>query len=362
MKLLAIHTGNSENAHMVDEWRIARPLRFTAPHVDWEITERETLIQNIHELTSPETFTDAELEKAVEDVGQYDVVWGSYTSFLNPMTFALTQFITDKHGTKFVLDVDDNVFAINPDNIGWWFKMSHDKTYDLQTIIRNAQYLTTTNEVLKAELAKRSSATITVIPNYITKAYEQHKPDNGDKLVIGYFGGASHFNDLHQTGMTEAVERIMHRYKHVYFTTCGIPVEDYLPRGRYKYIGGKKGHAWLNEVFPSLQYDISLGPLTDSIFNLSKSDIKWQESAMMGAAFVGSDLGPNGPYNRTVSQNVDGILVKNTAEDWYKALERLVTKPTVRARLVANARRRVKRYMLIEHNWVNIKEALGGIR
>lgn len=359
MKLLAIHNG--DNASAVDIWRILRPVRELKKHTDWEITERPSLIKEIAKYKNAKEFTEAELQTAYDDLKQFDVIWASYSSFLNPTLFILCYMLYKKEGVRLVIDVDDNIYRINPDNLGWWLKMTHDKTWDLQTMVSKTPFLTTSTELLANELRKRRGElpeSVKIIPNYISKDYPVCFPDNGDGVRIGYFGSASHLADTHSTGFGEALEKIMHEHKNIRAYSVGLPFEFYLPKARYEYIEGKKSHAWYKEVFPSLKFDISCAPLTSSSFNNSKSNIKWQESALMGATFVGSNLPP---YAATVHKGIDGLLVKNTEEDWYKALKKLVEDKEYRQKLAKTAQKRVIDEFYIENNWRVIKEIFEGI-
>lgn len=361
MKLLVIGTGNNPKGHIhqVDIWRVWRPARELAKNVDWQIDQRPTIMKQFAKYKKKEDFTEEELVATVEDLKQYDVIYGSYTSFLHTMVFSLCMMMADKYGTKIVIDVDDNMFAIKPDNIGWWYAMGHEDTWVLQTIVLNAPYITTTNDHLAYELRKRRKQpedTVKIVPNYISYDYKAGKKH--DKLTIGYFGGASHHNDLHKTGVTKAIEKLMHEYKDIEFKSVGMEIKDYLPRARYEFIGGQKGHLWTKKLFPSLNFDIAIAPLTDDIFNKSKSDIKWQESAMMGAAFIGSLARP---YLDTVENGVDGLLVENTTEKWYEALKKLVDDKKLRDKLVKNAQAKVEKDYMIENKWTALKEALESI-
>jgi glycosyltransferase involved in cell wall biosynthesis len=342
--------------HAVDMWRSGRNIRELKKHVDWEITERPTIMKYIAKYKDEKDFTEEELEKTVNDLAQYDMVFGSYTAFMNNMVFALCKMVEDKYGTKFVLDVDDNLFKIKEDNIGWWLHMTHENTWDLQTIVSNATYLTTTNKHLADELAKRvkNPENIQVIPNYVSLDYKP-QPDNHEGVVIGYFGGSSHYHDLHNTGVVNAVRRLMHEYRDIRFKSIGMPIEEYLPRKRYEYNGGVRGHEWVNKLWPSLNFDIALGPLTDDEFAKSKSNIKWQESAMMNAAFVGTEVAP---YAETVRNGVDGYLVKNNEDEWYRVLKMLYEDKKLRQKIAKAANERVHKEFLIEDNWIKTKEAL----
>lgn len=357
MKILVITSWNNPDkaVHAVDLWRSGRPFRELRKHVDWEITERPTIMKFIEKYKAKKDFTEEELQKTVEDLAQYDVVFASYTAFMHGMVFALCKMVGEKYGTKFVLDVDDNMFAIKKDNIGWWLHMSHEKTWELQTIIRNAQYICTTNEKLANELRirrKQPTSTTFVVPNYISTDYKS-EPDNHEGIRIGYFGGSSHFRDVHNTGVIDAVRQLMHENKNIRFTSCGMPVEHYLPKQRYAYNDGASGHAWINKIFPSLNYDIAIAPLTQDDFAECKSDIKWQESAMMKAAVVATRVRP---YEAIIRDGIDGMLVNNTQEEWYNALKVLVDDEEKRRAMGQAAYDRVHKDMLIENNWQAYKK------
>lgn len=358
LKLLVITSYNNPDkaVHAVDLWRSGRNIRELKKNVDWEITERPTIMKHIAKYKTKKDFTEEELAKTVEDLAQYDIVYGSYTAFMNNMVFALCKLVEDKHKTKFILDVDDNMFAVKQDNIGWWMHMNHEKTWDLQTIILKAKYITTTNEKLANELRKRrgNTETVTVVPNFISKDYKP-KPDGHDYIRIGYFGGSSHYEDLHKTGVIQAVEKLMHENKELRFVSIGMPVEDYLPKKRYQYNPGTRGHGWVRHIFPSMNFDIAIAPLTVDEFTECKSDIKWQESAMMKAAVVATRVRP---YSETIKDGVDGILVNNTQKEWYEALKKLIDDEKLRKELGENAYKRVNKDFLIEDNWSVFKDAI----
>jgi glycosyltransferase involved in cell wall biosynthesis len=362
LKVLVVSSFNNPDKamHAVDIWRAGFNIKLLKKNVDWDITERPTIMKHIAKYKDEKDFTEAELKKTVEDLAQFDIVYGSYTCFMHNMVFSLCKMVEAKYGTKFVLDVDDNLFAVKQDNIGWWLYMDHDKTWDLQTVILNTTYITTTNEYLANELRKRRKfppENVIVVPNYISKDYK-NIPDGHEGIRIGYFGGSSHYKDLHATGVIDAIRQIMIENKQVRFMSTGMPVEAYLPRKRYTYSDGCRGKEWIYELYPTLNYDISIAPLTVDEFAVCKSDIKWQESTRMGAATVATDVRP---YAETIRDGVDGLLVKNGQKSWYKALKKLVDDEAYRKELASNAYKRVEDEFLIENNWIKTKQALEAI-
>lgn len=352
MKILGIHSiwDDDEKMSAVDIWRVYAPLEELKKHVDWQIDYLPTFIEGVEKYKNTKEFTNEELEKAAEHLGQYDIVFSSYHP--NPTAYVLMKVVKDKYGTEFVMDVDDDMFAVNPDN-PFFQKVSHEGVFHMQRMIADNDWITTTTPRLAHEFRKRrdhKDDTVIVVPNYISDRYKPHSPNNMNKIVVGYFGGASHYLDLNETGVIPALERVMHENKRVEFQVVGQLSDKYTPKARTKHIDGKRGRKWYTELFPTLNFDISLAPIRDNQFNRCKSDIKWQESTRMGAAFIASDIGP---YSE-LKHGERALLVNNTEEEWYKAIKRLVDDELYRKQLVMNSSVALADHTL-EKNWNKYK-------
>lgn len=351
-KILGIHSigwlGDNTNFESgVDLWRIYRPLEELKKHVDWQIDYQPTLIYGLEKYKDRKEFTDEELAKAAEQLSRYDVIFSSYQP--DPGAAALLDYVQDKYGTKFVLDVDDDMFAINPHN-PFWTRVDDWGVFVMQRVIRTQKYLTTTTEVLKKKFQERSEVDgeIFVIPNFMPDTYQHPPVDNGDDIVIGYFGGSSHYVDLHDSNVLPAIQKLMHEHKNVRFKCVGQPVDYYLPRQRVELHEATRGRKWVTDLFPTLNMDIAIAPLEDCIFNEGKSDIKWQEATRAGAAFVASNLGPYKALKDCAT------LVNNTEDEWYTALKSLLDKQT-RQKQLAQAQKELDKRRL-EDNWIMYKE------
>lgn len=355
MKILVIHSNfnpDQSKHSAVDEWRLTRPIRELRKHVDWQIDERPTVIPGIEKYKDKAEFTEAEMEKAFEDICGYDVVFSSYQA--NPTIYTLLKVANARAGVQYIMDVDDDMFAINPDN-PIWTKMSDEKVYFMQRMIADNAWISTTNENLAQVFRDRRKGhhprTVFINPNYISDDY-QHPPfDNSPELVIGYFGGSTHYGDMHRTGVLEALEKIMHEHKNVRFKSVGMIIDEYLPKARMSVEDGKKGSGWLNEVYPSLKFDISLAPLEDNIFNRSKSTIKWQESTRMGSLFVASKVGPY----KTLRLGT-AITTENTADAWYTALKTAVEDAEQRQATIKRAQEVLAADYRLEDHWQRYQE------
>lgn len=357
MKILGIskvaETGRQKES-AIDLWRIHRPLKELQKHTDWQVDFQPHVIPDFDKVRvqygdDPDRFIKEKGAETVAHLGQYDIVFSSY--FTSPHVYTLLWAAAKEHGTEFIFDIDDDLFDIDAGN-PFWLAAGKEGALFLETMARITKYLSTTNEDLAQKFKRRSEvdARVFINKNYIPDQYPECTPDNGDKIVIGYFGGASHYEDLHQTGVLPAIEKLMHENKNVHFVSAGQPIDTYLPSQRKQVINVAQGTDWPTKLFPTLNYDIAIAPLIDTKFNKHKSNIKWQESTRMGAAFISSDVGPYKPLDDSVA-----IKVPNTREAWYLRLKELVDDEEKRRKQVANARRELKKWRL-EENWESYKQ------
>jgi glycosyltransferase involved in cell wall biosynthesis len=362
MKLLAVYSKDKgkKTISPVDRWRIQIPLQQLKKNTDWDIYESDTFIEDIEKYKDAKDFTQEELEKAGERLGTYDVVWTTY--YTNPSFFALSMAVNKLYGTKFIYDVDDDWWTINPDN-PVWNTVGDADAYCVQKMLSHAPFVTTTNEHL-ADVVKRRADEFNpeqkriVIPNLISLEDHEHERTRQDnKIIIGYWGGASHYADLHESGVLPAIKHLVKKYPNVEFESCGQPIDKYKVKGMH-FRPGTRGLRWY-ELYKTLQYDIAIAPLLDNKFNWSKSDIKWQEAAIMGAPLVASRIGP---YLRTIKDGEDGLLVRNSKEAWVYALEQLILDEELRKKIAKQAKDRVVKDFAVENNWQLYKNAIEGVK
>jgi hypothetical protein len=99
MKILCVHSALNENQNTrsaVDMWRIYRPMRELAKHVDWQIDHQSTFIKGIEKYKNAKEFTEDEMQKAFETICQYDIVFSSYHA--DPTAYSLLKVAADKAG------------------------------------------------------------------------------------------------------------------------------------------------------------------------------------------------------------------------------------------------------------------------
>lgn len=319
-------------------------MKLLKQHTDWQIDAQPTFIKGIEKYKDAKEFTDEELENATKFLGQYDIVWSSY--FPDATPYLLLKVVHDRYGTKFVMDADDDLFHVNEDN-PFWTKVGHEQVHQMQNMIKDVDYLTTTTERLADVFRARRDQdieTVKVLPNYMPDDYKHPKFDNSPNIVIGYFGGASHFSDLNLTHVTQAIKRLMRKDRNIHFKTINMPMAMNTPKSRTHFEDGKRGEGWITDVFPTLKMDICIIPVINNIFNQGKSNIKWMEATRMGAATVCSNVGPYADLPPGVT-----MKVSNHYEPWHHALEKLVYDVSYRKELVKNAQKELSKWRLEDH-------------
>lgn len=233
---------------------------------------------------------------------------------------------------KVVLDLDDNLWQIPVGNLAMGTAQQHaNRIMSLTESVKCADHITVSTEPLKTALVGLNP-NITVLPNYIDPKDWKFKRKKHKKIRIGWVWSPTHIPDmfvvwdaLREIGKREDVEIVIFGteidvFKDIKTTNIkGVDYQEY-PR-----------------VFMEAGIDISIAPLEDNDFNKCKSNIKWLESTMAGAAFIGSNIYP---YEHSVKDGKTGYLAKNTSQ-WIKKMTNLIENPEYRAKMVENAKKEV---------------------
>lgn len=284
-------------------------------------------------------------EKLSLDLEKY---YNGFVFYRCPITDTIKEFIKKaKTNNKTIFyDIDDLVFDKKyTKTIKYLDTMSKEELdlyYDgvkrMGDTLKLCDYATTTTETLANELNKYVKETF-VNKNVASErmcelsmdAVKEVKKDK-DKIILGYLSGSITHNPDFELIMP-SIAKIMSEYKNVYLKVVGLldipkELDEYKER-----ILTTPFVDWENlpKIIASL--DINLAPLEKSLFNEAKSENKWTEAALVKVPTIASDIGAF----KIINDNIDGILVKNTNEDWYKKLKKLIEDTELREKLGNNA-------------------------
>jgi len=240
------------------------------------------------------------------------------------------------NGQKIVYDLDDNLWEIGYHNPA---KGAYTPPVLrlLERILSKVDAVTVSTEPLKRYIS-RFHDNIHVIPNMVPYSAP---PEKGLRLRIGWAGSNTHTNDFDFT-LLKALERLKKEEDiDIVFFGWTPPylshTVQYVP-----FVRPADYYAKLQE----LNYDIGLIPCAPTVFNASKSNVKFLEYSMLGAVSVASDVIT---YNTTITDGLNGRLVEKPRH-WYPVLKEMVRSPDLRRMLAENAHEFVRDHFTFEHN------------
>ena len=236
---------------------------------------------------------------------------------------------------------------------------------------RAADGILVSTEFLKKRLS-RLNKRIIVISNALderhfggndqkSRTIKQH----GERKVIGYMGTFTHDADL--MIVIQPLREILRKYSDLVefqlvggtsnpsvlslfdglsFRVLDVPIAD---------VEYPNFISWMRK---NMYWDIGIGPLEDTYFNRSKSDIKFLDYSALGIAGVYSDV-PS--YQETIRHLETGCLVKNSPTEWSNALERILVDDQLRDRLARNAREYVLSFRTLEQRGTKWRDAIFAI-
>lgn len=173
------------------------------------------------------------------------------------------------------------------------------------------------------------------VPNYMNRdiyTFSSRKPFDEDKIVIGWGGSLSHTQSFQDSGVMEALKRVMGKRKNVYLLIVGDKrVVDMLPlpKDRILYLHYVKWDEWPKLV--NSWYDIGIAPLAGE-YDQRRSFIKPLELTLLGIPFVATRGYPYKEFFNKLSPKA-GLFIDQGALDkanqsnpdgWESALNRII--------------------------------------
>ncbi len=230
----------------------------------------------------------------------------------------------------------------------WFFEMPADNPHTgyaktrlpfIRQVIERASAVTVSTD----ELRQRMSALhpqVVVLPNVINEQHWPARPDTTrEKVIIGYAGTLTHGRDL--AIVEQALERISKKHAgKVGFVFLGCATERLMRLPDSRVVEFQHGYGRYLQTLQAEAIDIALAPLADNPFNRCKSNIKWVEYSAAGIAGVYSDIPA---YRTCVRHGETGMLAGPSADEWFKAIDELVTNESARRNIAARAREEVLR-------------------
>ena len=304
------------------------------------------------------TIYDPKLNKKMDwlkATADNDILHLNYTT--NPWAFAIMGTMARKYDRKIVLDMDDALWDVLPDNTAYEvYKRDSEGIKNFTAICNEVDYITCTNRYLKNVIVHNSAKypdKIKIFPNYINLDLYKHRSPFKDELQIQltHFGSSSHWVSLQNEEFAKAIDRIFREYPNVVFKTIGALLPKYKSRwgARYNHdFGDVDVYTWIKDKFPGFmdETDIIVAPLSINVYNRSKSNIKRWEASSAKKPFIGQNIRQ---YQEVITDGVDGFLC-DTAESWYKAIKVMLDDKELRRKIGIAGYERTKKEAQIKDN------------
>lgn len=230
------------------------------------------------------------------------------------------------HGMPCIVDVDDDLSAIHPQNQAWAALHPNNAAYPLHSwhnlniACNNATLVTVSAEALLKRYAVHGRGA--VLHNRIPERYLEIGRQHRDSDVIAWPGSLhSHPDDPAEARI--ATGRLVR--EGATFRIVGEPMWTGRAFGLEKDPDGTGGVPFDDYPQAVSQIGIGIAPLADSRFNQAKSWLKPLEMSALGVPWVASG---RVEYRRLASKGCG--LIANKPKDWYRHLHRLWQDPEMR--------------------------------
>lgn len=332
-KALLLHSENSA----VGKYRIWQP----AKHLEklgWEVRRIPDEVRRIP-IDRGYDGNDPELLESLKEIGSWeDLIDGVDIIVMQrpdqPETLALAMALREQANCSLVFEVDDNIYDVAKSSTSYqyWYEGSPLRKI-AEMFMENCDAITVSTPAL-VDVYKHLNPNIHVLPNY--QDHEEWAgitpvPGEDGKIVIGWAGSSTHYDDLHM--IRRPLKKLLRNHKNVAFKCVGM---------RPDFLEGvdrvEVSTAWAPvrewpKALAKLGFDIGIAPVVHRPFNLAKSNIKWQEYSMLGIPTVASNLGEY----KAIDHGKTGFLA-SSEDEWYFYLEQLVKDTELRKQVGEQAK------------------------
>lgn len=330
MKTIRVYSlpshAEKHRVHGVDFSRVIQPMEHLNGYSDEEVKFEVTIYD-----PKKEELHNEDIAEWTKIAKEYDIIFFNYLN--NPWGFAVMGAMARANGVKLVMDLDDSLWNIKPDNPAYnVYKKGEQAIRDFISICNEVDYLTCTSSYLKHVIMNNTDKTadkIIVIPNYIDLELYSHRPafkDDG-QIQLTHFGSTTHFADLADYEFQKGIDRIMSEYPQVTLCMVGAFIPKYKNRWgkRYKQLYGHEDfYTWVKdpEKFAKVmeETDIMVVPLTNDIYNKCKSNIKFLEASSAKKPGVYQNIRQ---YQEVIVAGENGYLAEKENQ-WYHFLKELI--------------------------------------
>ena len=286
-----------------------------------------------------ETLGYSSPEEWIADVmSQYSPSLVIFCRYSGPHSKCLFENATKLKATT-IYHIDDDLLGI-PEEIGYGKYVTHNKQWRLDAVsylLNQCDLVYCSTQKLQKHLLSNGVFRPIIVGDIYCSGQVINQAVNRNVEKIGYMGSLDHSHNLIK--VVGALVRILRKYPNInfeFFGTIPCPPEFAEFSDRICLVPKVDNY---NEFLMNLaerQWDIGICPLNSIHFNMMKANTKWVEYTSVGAAVVAS----KGTVYDDCCADQCGLLA--TSEDeWFEAIESLITDPQARFNQVIRAQRKL---------------------
>lgn len=261
-------------------------------------------------------------------INRRNVEWADIFVFLRSDSDidAYVSKIAKKAGKKRIYVLDDDLLNV-PDYLSsspYYLLPSTNR--NIRTIMSNCDTFLTPSPVLMEKYGGSFEHRYLISEPSLNRI--NRKPEN-EKIKIGFAGSIDRAQDINQI-LSGAIRKIVEKYgDSIEIEFLGAKPEFVNELG-LKHLPYQDGYDAYTAFMAKCNWDIGLAPMPETPFHRCKYFNKYVEYASFGIAGIYSDCEP---YIYGIRDRENGLLVKNTTEDWVAAISELIENETLRKKI-----------------------------
>lgn len=237
-------------------------------------------------------------------------------------------------GKKVLVGLDDDLLEYTSAQHPW---VEHRRKASLRYILSVSDVMITTNKYLAEKYKLLYGVKYALTDTVVNSIDFDSETDVGKTVNIIYAANAGH-KIFFDKFITPILTKFAHKYKGSLSLTAIGPDLDFeqLPVPTLKL--GPLPFAEYQSFMSTHHFDIGLAPLFDNDVCRSKYFNKYLEYSIHNICGVYSNVPP---YSYVIQNNVNGLLVDNSPEEWYNALCTLMDDAQLRRSCICNSRNHI---------------------
>lgn len=268
-----------------------------------------------------------------------DLVWGDVILAIRPNSIYSLQIATaaKQSGRYYILLIDDDIINLDVSHPDYW-----KRKYTI-SCLELGDALLTPNLFIQKDYCSRFHLKPILVNAHVNE--EDIKPIHHINHIIKFIypAGKDHA-EIFNKYLSPVFNRIIEKYKDVIDITF-IGVRPNLAQFENVHYIEQMAYSDYLKFMQKEQFDVGLAPLEDTSFCRRKYFVKYIEYSKYGILGMYSD---SYPYKFVVRNKENGILVKNSIEEWMKEITRLIECPLEIKRMIEVARQDLRENFTID--------------